>query len=150
MKVASILGLALALVATPATSAPAPGAGPDPGSIHIESIAYGGSGCPQGSATSVISEDKTNMTMIFQEYIANIGPGVPPTENRKNCQLNVHIRYPASFQYSILSADYRGYALIEKDTLGTLKSSYYFSGDSQSVSCLYPTSIQMTTHSHHT
>src|SRR4051812_38006942 len=72
-------------------------------------VTYGGTGCPQGSVGSVISQDRTTMTLIFDQYVASIGPGIPVTENRKNCQLNIDLIYPGGFQYSIFSADYRGY-----------------------------------------
>jgi hypothetical protein len=83
--------------------------------------------------SSQISEDKTTMTLIFDAYTATIGPDVKQTENRKNCQLNVDIQYPGGFQYSVLSADYRGYASIQAGVTGTLKSTYYFSGQTAQV-----------------
>jgi hypothetical protein len=91
--------------------------------------------------SSQISADRTTMTLIFDAYIASFGPDVKQTENRKNCQLNVDIQYPGGFQYSILSADYRGYASIQKGINGTLKSTYYFSGQTAqvcSISILLP------------
>ncbi len=73
------------------------------------------------------------MTLIFDSYIASVGPGIAITEQRKNCQLNVDLLYPGGFQYSILSADYRGYASIDKGVNGVLKSTYYFSGQTAQV-----------------
>jgi hypothetical protein len=75
------------------------------------------------------------MTLVFDSYVASLGPNVAVTENRKNCQLVVDIQYPGGFQYSILGADYRGYASIDKGVTGTLKSTYYFSGQQAQVSC---------------
>lgn len=83
--------------------------------------------------SSQISADRSIVTLIFDSYIASIGPGIAVTEQRKNCQLNVDIEYPGGFQYSILSADYRGYAAIQKGVSGTLKSTYYFSGQTAQV-----------------
>jgi hypothetical protein len=31
--------------------------------------------------------DNTGVTILFSEYIASAGPGIPITQNRKNCQL---------------------------------------------------------------
>lgn len=87
--------------------------------------------------SSQISSDRTTMTLIFDSYISSIGPGIAVTEQRKNCQLNVDIEYPGGFQYSVLSADYRGYAAIQKGVTGTLKSTYYFSGQTAQVSIWY-------------
>jgi hypothetical protein len=83
--------------------------------------------------SSQISADRSIVTLIFDAYIASIGPGVAVTEQRKNCQLNVDLLYPGGFQYSILSADYRGYSNIQKGVTGTLKSTYYFSGQTSQV-----------------
>jgi hypothetical protein len=80
-----------------------------------------------------ISDDRTIVTLIFDAYVASIGPGIPLTESRKNCQLSVNIKYPGGFQYSILSADYRGYASLQKGITGTVKSTYYFSGQPTQV-----------------
>lgn len=96
-------------------------------------VSYGGTGCPQGSVASIISDDRQTMTLIFDSYVASIGKGVAVTENRKNCQLNIDLHYPGGFQYSIFSADYRGYAALDKGVTGTQKSTYYFSGQSAQV-----------------
>jgi hypothetical protein len=101
--------------------------------VTIRGVTYGGTGCPQGTVSNQISSDRTIMTLIFDAYIASFGPDVKATENRKNCQINVDIQYPGGFQYSILSADYRGYAAIQKGVTGTLKSTYYFSGSQDQV-----------------
>ena len=74
------------------------------------------------------------MTLIFDSYVASIGPGTAVTDNRKNCQLNLNIHYPPGFQFSLFSADYRGYAQLDKGVNGTQKSTYYFSGQTQQVS----------------
>jgi hypothetical protein len=102
--------------------------GPNPADVYVQSITYGGSGCPQGTVATSFSDDRETFTMIFDEFIASMGKNVPITEARKNCQLNLQLQYPGGFQYSILSADYRGYAYLEKGVTGTQQSIYYFSG----------------------
>lgn len=73
------------------------------------------------------------MTLIFDQYVASMGTGVPITENRKNCQLNINLQYPGGFQYSIFSADYRGFAELDAGVNGTQQSTYYFSGQTAQV-----------------
>jgi hypothetical protein len=82
-----------------------------------------------------ISADQSTMTLIFDQYVASIGPNIAKTEERKNCQLNVELLYPGGFQYSVMSADYRGYASVDKGITGTMKSTYYFSGQQTQVRC---------------
>lgn len=110
---------------------------PPEGSVTIQGVTYGGTGCPQGTLSAQLSDDRTLVTLIFDTYIASIGPTVAVTENRKNCQININIKYPGGFQYSVLSADYRGYAAIQKGVSGTLKSTYYFSGQTAQSSTQY-------------
>ncbi|KAF3170036.1 hypothetical protein TWF106_011393 [Orbilia oligospora] len=121
----------LALVsAAPTTKADLP----DPTKVWVQKIITGGTGCPAGTVSQQISNDRSTFTLIFDQYVASIGPGIPITESRKNCQLNVHLNYPAGWQYSVFSATYRGYAQLERGQFGTQKSTYYFSGDSHQTS----------------
>lgn len=102
--------------------------------VEIESIAFAGSGCPAGSVSGQLSSDLTTLTLLFADYVAQAGSGVPPIDYRKNCQLNVKVRYPQGWQWSIFKADYRGYAYLPQGGDGTCKSTYYFSGSSQQMS----------------
>ncbi|OBT42040.1 hypothetical protein VE00_07440 [Pseudogymnoascus sp. WSF 3629] len=107
---------------------------PNPSQVYINSISYGGTGCPQGSVGSFISDDRQTFTLIFDSYVASIGPTVAATENRKNCQLNLDLQYPSGFQYSIFTTQFRGYAALDKGVQGTQKATYYFSGQPEQVS----------------
>lgn len=106
---------------------------PDPSQVHINGVTFGGTGCPQGTVGTAISADRSTLTLIFDQYVASIGPNVAITENRKNCQLNIDLLYPPGFQYSVFSVDYRGYAALTANVTGTLKSTYYFSGSTAQV-----------------
>ncbi|EHK97611.1 hypothetical protein M7I_6622 [Glarea lozoyensis 74030] len=126
----------LALVAT-AIAAPTletRGDKPDPSQVTIKGITTSGTGCPQGSVGKFISSDLTTFTLIFDKYVASIGPGVATTESRKFCQINLQLHYPQGFQYSIMSTIYRGYAALDAGVSGTQEATYYFSGQSNQVS----------------
>ena len=51
--------LGVSVTATTAASATSSAVGPNPTEVYINSIAYGGTGCPQGSVGSFISADRT-------------------------------------------------------------------------------------------
>lgn len=106
---------------------------PSPHEIHIEGIAYAGSGCPAGSVAGQISSDKTYITLLYDKFIAESGKTVSASKNRKNCQLNVKLHFPQGWQFSVFKADYRGYAQVPKGITGVCKATYYFSGDSRQV-----------------
>ncbi|KAF2273102.1 uncharacterized protein EI97DRAFT_189272 [Westerdykella ornata] len=132
-----LLALVPFVAAAPALPGIELGEAPPAGQVTIRGVTYGGTGCPEGTVRHQISSDRTIVTIIFDSYVASVGPGVPITDSRKNCQLNVDIQYPGGFQYSILSADYRGYASLQKGVSGSLKSTYYFSGQSTQTSTQY-------------
>lgn len=97
-------------------------------------VTYGGSGCPQGSVAQSFNPERTIFTLLFDEYIASVGPGVAATEMRKNCQINVNLHIPPGFSYSIVTADYRGYVQLERGLKATQKTIYYFQGETKQVS----------------
>jgi len=125
---------ALAYLATANPIAQLDTTGPNPNEVYVQSITYGGSGCPQGSVATSFSDDRETFTMIFDSFIASIGPGVPVTESRKNCQINVNLHIPQGWSFSIASADYRGYVQLPKGVTATQKSIYYFQGEVAQVS----------------
>jgi hypothetical protein len=141
----SVLALAIAALAAPSPqSGPTlggnlgvptqNGTAPNPSQVTIQSISYGGTGCPQGSVGSFISADRTTFTIIFDTFVASLGNGVAVTENRKNCQLNINLQYPSGFQYSVLGTTFRGYAALTAGVSGTQSATYYFSGSSTQAS----------------
>jgi hypothetical protein len=105
-----------------------------PNGVTINSINYGGSGCPQGTVSQFISDDRTTFTLIFDQYIANVGPGTNIADARKNCQINVDFHYPGGYQFSIYKQDYRGYVKLDNGVNGLQKSTFYFSGTENQVS----------------
>jgi hypothetical protein len=95
----------------------------------VNSISYGGTGCPQGSVGSSFSSNRQSFTEIFDQFIASTGPGVPVTEGRRNCQQNVNVRIPQGFSYSVSTFDYRGYVQLSAGMSAEQKSVYYFQGE---------------------
>jgi len=108
-------------------------AGPSGHEVQITGIAFAGSGCPAGSVSGQLSSDLTTLTLLYASFVAKSGKGIPSSSYRKNCQLNVKLKYPSGWQFSVFKADYRGYAQIPSGDTGTCKATYYFSGDSRQV-----------------
>ena len=125
-------GLAVAAPAEPIVDYLA--AGPSGHEVQITGIAFAGSGCPAGSVSGQLSTDLTTLTLLYTSFVAESGKNVPASNNRRNCQLNVKLRYPQGWQFSVFKADYRGYAQIPSGDTGTCKATYYFSGDSRQIS----------------
>ncbi|WP_407916859.1 DUF4360 domain-containing protein [Kitasatospora sp. NE20-6] len=128
-----LLATAAALAAS-AAGPPAAHAGPGwttpppPDRIVIDVATVNGSGCPAGTAAVAVSPDNTAFTVTYSDYLAQVGVGSKPTDFRKNCQLNLDVHVPQGFTYAIASADYRGFAHLERGAVGRQKASYYFQG----------------------
>jgi hypothetical protein len=98
-----------------------------PQQVTISSSRYSGSGCPQGSVSSIISPDKTTITFGFDSFQAQIGPNAPQTAQNKNCQLHLDLRYPSGFQLSLMTATYHGFVRLDDGVEASFISQYYFS-----------------------
>jgi len=107
---------------------------PPASTVYIESIAYGGTGCPQGSVGSFISTDRSTFTLLFDDFVASIGPGVAITDNRQNCQLNINLQYPSGFQYSVFNTVYRGYIDLDVGVSARQEATFYYSGQTAEAS----------------
>ena len=104
-----------------------------PTGVTIESIAYAGTGCPAGSVAGTLTDSKNLLALAFDKFVAQSGPGIPTAENRKACVLTIKLKYPSGYQYSLFTADYRGFAAIASGSTGTAKASYYFSSTNLQV-----------------
>jgi hypothetical protein len=63
-----VLGVSVTATATATASATTVSIGPNPTEVYINSIAYGGTGCPQGSVGSFISADRST-SVLFRERL---------------------------------------------------------------------------------
>jgi hypothetical protein len=89
--------------------APAHADGPDPNRPHVVSLAYGGTGCPQGSASHSFSADRTTFTQIYDDFVASVGAGAVAGEARKDCELDLGIHVPPGLTLSELDLNVRGF-----------------------------------------
>ncbi|MEU8464102.1 DUF4360 domain-containing protein [Streptomyces sp. NPDC029003] len=127
-------GAAAALIATAAPSqAAAPQITVPPDKIVIELATVNGSGCREGTAQVAVAPDNTAFTVTYSEYMAQVGPGAPPTAFRKNCQLNLRVHVPNGFTYAIVQADYRGFGFLHPGASGVERANYYFQGMPQTA-----------------
>lgn len=86
--------------------------------VSLGTPSYGGSGCPAGSASTTVSPDGQELSILFDKFVANKG--------RKSCALTIPVRVPQGLQVSIYTVDYRGY--VAPRTMGKLTTDYFFAG----------------------
>jgi hypothetical protein len=102
--------------------------------VRIEGYTYAGSGCPAGSVSDNLATDGKALTLLFDSFVASVGPGIPFSEKRKNCAVTVKLRFPQGWSYSIYTVDYRGYIDLQRGATGTQSARYWFSGDGRTGS----------------
>jgi hypothetical protein len=76
--------------------------------VHIQSAAYGGAGCLLGTV-AISGVATTTLTVLFSQYEASFGPGVPIAENQSDCQIHLTLNIPAGVTDTTLTLEYRGY-----------------------------------------
>lgn len=124
LKKLVMVGSAFAMLAATSASADAPSY------VRVRGINFAGSGCPAGSVATNVSPDLQAFTLLFDNYIAEVGDGVSAREKRKNCVVNVDLDFPQGWAYTLFTVDYRGYIDLERNLVGTQQTSYYFQGSS--------------------
>lgn len=129
-------GLALSLLGAPyagESAAGDPKVSPPTDKIVVDLITINGSGCPEGTVAVAVSPDNTAFTVTYSKYLAQVGPSLAPALARVNCQLAVQVHVPQGFTYAIASADYRGFAHVEKGAIVQEQADYYFQGNPQTT-----------------
>jgi hypothetical protein len=94
--------------------------------VQVRSIQAVGNGCPQGSFSAMISPDGTTFSLLLDQYIAESTRQM--TLDRKACQLRAEFSVPSGWQFSVVSADYRGFANVEGGAIATHQAIYSFDG----------------------
>ncbi|WP_158278852.1 DUF4360 domain-containing protein [Leucothrix arctica] len=103
-------------------------AAPNVSGVKINSTAYAGNGCSSGSASVVISPDKTSVSFLFDEYIAEAGGQGQRTFDRKKCDIALGLKIPRGISVSLVNADYRGFHDLPRGATSTFTRDYFFAG----------------------
>lgn len=112
--------------------------GEAPGDFTIRSIVHAGTGCPAGSVAQNISPDGDAFTLLFDNFIAEVGPGISAREMRKNCQVLLDFDYPQGYQFALVDLQVRGFVSLDYNVNGLQKTSFYYQGQAQTGSVELP------------
>lgn len=99
-----------------------------PDHVNILSMTHGGSGCPVDSVGASFSADYKYLTVIFDEYAAEVGKNVDAPKKRLFCHLVMQLEFPAGLSYALVDLTYRGYADLDPGINASQMSTYYFQG----------------------
>ncbi len=95
--------------------------------IQLGTPAYGGTGCPAGSASAALSEDAKSLTLIFDEFQVVAGGSSRQIE-RKNCSVAIPVHVPQGLSVSVVNVDYRGYVSLPQGAQARMTAEYFLAG----------------------
>lgn len=95
--------------------------------ISIGMPAYGGNGCPAGTASAVLSPDAKSLSLIFDQFIVEAG-GASRSLERKSCNIAIPVHVPQGFSVSVVNVDYRGYVSLPAQASARLTAEYFLAG----------------------
>jgi hypothetical protein len=103
---------------------------PPEGSVSIEAVNAGGSGCPAGTVRATISNDRTQAELFFDKFVTQLSPaGVTPLyPSTTDCTVSYNINYPAGWSVSLEKIQMRGSVNTNYGATGTLSSDFYIPG----------------------
>ncbi len=113
-------------------------ADPIPEGATVDVVGVSGSGCPAGTSSVVMSEDKTSFTINYGDFIVYAGGGAPPSASQKNCHITLRVNGADDYSYSFLGVNQRGYARLEMEATGDERTHLYFEEGSYGVQIGHP------------
>jgi hypothetical protein len=96
--------------------------------IRLGDPAYGGNGCPQGTASAVLSPDHKALSILFDQYSAEAGRTTGRHLDRKSCNIAIPVHVPSGYSISLFQVDYRGFNSLPSGGSSRLNVDYFFAG----------------------
>jgi hypothetical protein len=104
--------------------------------IKLGTPAYGGTGCPAGSASVSLSPDNSAISILFDQYVVDTGG--TKSFDRKNCNIAVPVHVPQGFSVAVMAIDYRGFMQLPEGARANLMVNYFLAGQGHGVSTNKP------------
>lgn len=96
--------------------------------IRLGIPAYGGTGCPAGSASVSITDDQQILSVLFDNFVAQAPTMQGATFDRKSCNLRIPVSVGPGYQVALIAFDYRGFAAIPSGGRGQFEARYAYVG----------------------
>ena len=103
------------------------------GAAYADDIAlgepgYGGTGCPDGSASVTLAPDAKSLSILYDEYYVEAGGETNKSMERKSCNIAIPVHVPQGLSVSILTIDYRGFNSLPSGARSVFNVEYFFAG----------------------
>jgi hypothetical protein len=119
-----VLGFAATATADSAASAPSAG------SVYLANVTAAGTGCSPSSLATQLAGDLQSLDIELNNgFDAQVGPGIPVHEKRKNCDIAFTVHVPAGWSFALTEAEYQGYAQLDPNVTGVQSSTYWFANE---------------------
>jgi hypothetical protein len=90
--------------------------------------AYGGNGCPAGTASVNVSPSGDAISILFDQFSAEAGKTTNRRIDRKSCNISIPVQVPQGYSVAVFSVDYRGFNAIPSGGTNRLDSEYFWAG----------------------
>lgn len=97
-----------------------------PSGTQIRSVVAYGSGCREGSATSSISPDSRELSLLFDDFLVQSGGNSGRVSDKKNCVVEVRLGIPSGWSMTLMTADYRGFVALDPGAMAQHEVLYSF------------------------
>jgi hypothetical protein len=94
--------------------------------LAMQMPTYAGTGCPQGSASAIMSPDGKTLSVLFDSYVAEAGNQVATARDAKGCQINIPFIVPPGFAVQVVKMDYRGFTSLPTGARSTFGAGFRF------------------------
>ncbi len=121
MKLGKILMMAFTTLASTSPAAMAD-------DIWVGQPAYGGTGCPSGSASVTLSPDSKSLSILFDSFTTEAGGMTGRTVDRKGCNIAIPVHVPQGYSLSVFQIDYRGFNALPPGARSQFNVEYFFAG----------------------
>ncbi|MBY0554946.1 DUF4360 domain-containing protein [bacterium] len=98
--------------------------------IRLGVPAYGGTGCPAGTASVSLTDDQSILSVLFDAFVAQ-APLNGASFDRKSCNLRIPVSVGPGYQVALIAFDYRGFAAIPNGGRGSFEARYAYVGQAR-------------------
>lgn len=96
--------------------------------LRLGQAAYGGTGCPAGTASVTVSPDESAVSILFDQFISEAGRTTGRRIDRKSCNLTVPVQVPQGYSVAVFQVDYRGFNAVPRGGVNRFSAEYFWAG----------------------
>ncbi|HHL19599.1 MAG TPA: DUF4360 domain-containing protein [Thiothrix sp.] len=99
--------------------------------VYFTDVIHAGKGCPSGTLDYTITEDGKTLTILFDEYAAELDNLPRRSTKQVACNLALNIHVPSGLAVTLINAEYDGYLDLPWESTAKLMRKYFFSNSNR-------------------